>query len=128
MYIASVPATGRADSDAPACTPAGVSATEEEEGVPTAAAAANPSVESVALATAPTADPGGSCSTRARPEPRALRRSNIEAQQAPLVVLLQGGDDSSIERLMSRCDVRGQREKGDLTVFELAVGTAIAND
>ena len=52
---------------------------------------------------------GGSCSTRARPDPRVLTRSRNEAQKAPVIAPLQGGDDSSIERLVNGRDVRGKK-------------------
>ena len=72
--------------------------------------------------------PGCSCSTRALPEPRALKQSNNEAQKAPLAAPLQSGADAVIERLMNGRDVWGTRENGDLTVFEFFVGTAIVDD
>jgi len=54
--MASVPATGRADSDAPACRPVGAPATEEEARFrPSAATSVHFSIEAASLTTAPTA-------------------------------------------------------------------------
>lgn len=52
---------------------------------------------------------GGSCSTRARPDPRVLTRSRNEAKKAPVIAPLQGGDDPSIERWVNGRDVRKKR-------------------